>query len=324
MQPTRETIRLGAGQTFRLLQWSRDIGQIETIVAPGKTVPLAGYGEHWHYHSESELAFFRRGAGTRFVGDRIELFESGDLVLIGANVPHYWHVKGASEGLAIQWDFPLDHGVWTFGQAAPLRALAESARHGLQLQGNTARAVRDLLEHLPRRGGLGRLAAFLDLLSVLTTAPAADLRRLTARPFSLSGTGEQQEAIRRAVSYIIAHHRETVSLADLLRLTGMSRATFARQFRRHAGKSFSTFHNEVRLQAVCRLLQDTRDPIGSIALENGFNQLSFFNRLFRREFGMSPGEYRSRRAPRPPPCQSCASRHPRPARDPAKSGGSSA
>lgn len=60
-----------------------------------------------------------------------------------------------------------------------------------------------------------------------------------------------------------------------------------------AGKPFSVFLNQVRLQAVCRGLQDTAEPIGSIALNHGFNNLSFFNRLFRREFGVYPTAFRA-------------------------------
>ncbi|MCX6898775.1 MAG: AraC family transcriptional regulator [Verrucomicrobia bacterium] len=295
MQPPREDIRLGAGQTFRLLRWSHNVRRVEAVLAPGKTVPLQGYGDHWHYHRETELTLFQRGAGTRFVADCIELFESGDLVLIGANVPHYWHLRGESAGLAIQWDFPLEHGIWSFNEAAPLRALAESARRGLHIRGATADTVRRLMEQLAALTGLPRLAAFLKLLSELAAAPVRDVCPLAARSFSLSGTDEQQEAVRRAVSYIIANYREPVRLPELLRLAGMSRATFARQFHRHAGKSFSTFLNQVRLQAVCRALRDTAEPISSIALGNGFNQLSFFNRLFRREFGISPSDYRAKR-----------------------------
>ncbi|HVU27928.1 MAG TPA: AraC family transcriptional regulator [Verrucomicrobiae bacterium] len=220
------------------------------------------------------------------------MFEAGDIVLIGTNVPHYWHLRGFSEGLSIQWDFPLEHGIWTFGEAAPLRALAESSRRGLHLSGRTADVARQRMESLTTLSGLHRLAAFLDLLGELATAPARDIRLLAAQPFSLSGTDEHQEAVQRAVSYILANYREQVRLSELLRLTGMSRASFARQFRFHAGKSFSTFLNQVRLQAVCRALRNSIEPVSSIALNNGFNQLSFFNRLFRREFGINPTTYR--------------------------------
>ncbi|MFA6543629.1 MAG: AraC family transcriptional regulator [Limisphaerales bacterium] len=295
MQSSREDIRFGTGQTFRLLRWSRSVTGVEEVLAPSRTVRVQGHGDHWHYHRQTELTLIQHGAGTRFVADHIELFEPGDIVLIGANVPHYWHLRGASAGLSLQWDFPLEHAIWGFGEAAPLQVLAETARRGLHLRGATAAATRQRMETLAELTGLARLAAFIDLLAGLAAAPACEVCALSAEAFSLSGTAEHQEAVRRAVSFVFANYREPVRLAELLHLSGMSRATFARQFRRHAGKSFSTFLNQVRLQAVCRALRDTPDPVSSIALSHGFNQLSFFNRLFRREFGLSPTAYRAAR-----------------------------
>ena len=294
MNTTREDIHLAADQTCRVLRWSQSLSRVGVVRAPGSTTPAVGHGDHWHYHPATELTFIQRGTGTRFVADHIELFEAGDLVLIGANVPHYWHLRGPTAGLSLQWDFPLEHGIWSFADAAaPLQRLTESARRGLHLQGETAETIRRLIQKLPLLAGFARLTAFLHLLSVLVAARPRDLRPLSPRPFSISGTAEQQDTVRRAVSYIIAHYREPVRLPELLRLTAMSRATFARQFRRHAGKSFSTFLNQVRLQAVCRALRDKTEAVGSIAFSHGFNHLSFFNRLFRREFGLSPSAYRA-------------------------------
>lgn len=296
MQTSREDIGLGAGQTIRVLRWTSYINEVEELTADGKAVARQGRGDHWHYHPETELTLVQHGQGTRFIADHIELFESGDLVLIGSNVPHYWHVRGKSSGLAIQWHFPLQHGIWDFSEAAPMRALEEAACRGLHLKGSTAAAVRQHMERIHSLSGLQRLAGFLTIAATLASAPQCDVRPLAAQPFSLSGTDKQQEAIRRAVSYIIAHFRQTVHLPELLKLTGMSRATFSRQFHLHVGRSFSDFVNQVRLQAVCRALRDTSEPITSIAFENGFNQLSFFNRLFRRVFNMSPSDYRAKRA----------------------------
>lgn len=293
MDLQRENIQLSKGETFRLLRWQHTVREVEVVLGPGKAVPLHGEGDHWHYHPACELTFISRGAGTRLVADHIELFESGDLVLIGSNVPHYWQLRGDSAGLAIQWDFPLEHGIWSFNEAAPLRHLLNSALRGIQIRGVTADVIRQQMKTLTGHSGLSRLSMFLQILSILAAAPRQDMQPLSAQPFSMTGNIETQEAIRRAVSYILAHYRENLSLAELLKLTGMSRATFARQFLLHVGKSFSIFRNQVRLQAVCHALQVSTEPVGTIAFSHGFNQLSFFNRLFRREFGVNPSEYRA-------------------------------
>ncbi|WP_449434992.1 AraC family ligand binding domain-containing protein [Pedobacter steynii] len=44
----------------------------------------------WHYHAEVELIYFKKGNGTQFIGDSIKRFRSGDVVLVGAHLPHYW------------------------------------------------------------------------------------------------------------------------------------------------------------------------------------------------------------------------------------------
>ena len=293
MPAQRENIHLDDDETFRLLRWTGSVNRVAVIRA-GRTRQIQGHGDHWHYHRAMELTLIERGAGTRFIADHIELFEPGDLVLIGANVPHYWHPRGRSAGLSVQWDFPREHGIWSFGEtAAPILALAKSALRGLHLRGETARRTAAAMAELSHPGGLARLAAFLNLLATLTAAPKRDVRPLGALPFSMDGTDEQQEAVRRAVSYILAHYREPIRLEALLRLSGMSRATFARQFQRHAGKPFSTFLNQVRLQAVCRALLESAEPVSAIAFSHGFNQLSFFNRLFQREFRVSPSAYRA-------------------------------
>lgn len=299
MHPHQDMVQSGREGTFRLLRWNKSVAEVEIVHAPGRSVPLHGEGDHWHYHPAAELTYFMRGTGTRLVGDHVGSFEDRDLVLIGSNVPHYWHTRGASAGCAILWDFSLDHGIWSFGESVALRHLMEFARRGIHVRGLTAEKTCQRMEALGNREGLERLAGFIEILAGLTAAPRTDLVPLSAQPFSLSRSVETQEAIRRSVSYILANYRDSVRLSELLRLTGMSRATFARQFMLNVGKSFSSFRNQVRLQAVCQTLRNTTEPVGKIALDHGFNQLSFFNRLFRREFGVNPSEYRSQN-PLPP------------------------
>lgn len=293
----RENIQFSQGQAFRLIRWTEYLSKTEEVISPKKIIAHVGHGDQWHYHRQTQLTLVQQGKGSRYIADNIEFFQDGDLTLTGFNVPHHWQARGKSSGISIQWYFPEQHGIWDLHELSLLRSLEEAARKGLHVTGQTATNVRILMERMQTLTCLHRLSHLLQIISYLVNAPNHEMRALSSRSFSLSGTDEHQQAIRRAVSYINTYFREPIRLEVLLEITAMSRATFARQFQMHAGRSFSVFLNQIRLQAVCRALRDTGKPITSIALENGFNQLSLFNRLFLREFKINPTAYRERNQP---------------------------
>jgi len=295
MLPERENIQLPPGHSFRVLRWSRTLREVECVVAPGKVETLTGEGTRWHFHTEMELTLFREGQGTRFVGDHIGAFEAGDLVLLGSKLPHYWHTRGHSGGLSVQWHFPEGHPFWAFPETLPLRGIFERAGHGLRLSGLTAARVGALMNEMISVKGVEQLSLLLRVLAVIDAAPEKERMQLSARSFALAAESHYQQAISKAVRHLIASFREPVRLEDVLVLTGMSRPTFARQFKKHSGKTLSEFLNHLRLQAACRELVESDRSVLEIALGSGFTQVSFFNRLFRRLQKCSPTEYRARR-----------------------------
>ena len=291
--PPREDVCLSQGQSFRLLRWRGGPETIELLQSGARAEPWQGFGNRWHYHPEYELAAVWGARGTRFVADSVEAVDGEDVVLIGSNVPHYWDLRGSSEGLVLQWNFPRHHGVWALQESAVLLPLLDQSNRGLRIGGGLAARVTELMREMVHSEGLDRLAIFFKVLASLVAGRESERTTISKQAFSLEGSAQQQEAISRAVSHVLGNYRTGVRLDDLLRLSSMSRATFARQFQRHAGKSFSSFLNEVRIQAVCRALRETNVPVAVIALEEGFNQLSFFNRIFRRIVGCTPRQYRA-------------------------------
>lgn len=294
VRAAKETIRLPEGHSFRVLRWTRSLREVECVLDQGKTVPVVGEGAHWHFHVEMELTFIAKGQGTRFVGDHIGSFEQGDLVLIGEKLPHYWHCRGATSGVSVQWHFPESHPFWAFPELLGLRALFERAARGVIVGGQTAVEVKRLMLALIRGNGAGRLALLIGILSRLSESGESDCVPLSRRSFSLPAGRGYQKAISSAVRHLAAHFRESVRLEDLIALSGLSRSSFARQFKQHSGRSFSDFLNGLRMEAACRDLLQTGRSVMDIALASGFTQISFFNRLFRRMHGCSPSEFRKR------------------------------
>ncbi len=86
----------------------------------------------------------------------------------------------------------------------------------------------------------------------------------------------------------------SLSLKEAAAMAHMSESHFAAEFRKITQFSFSRYILEKRLQRACALLTTTRASITEVALQCGFNTISFFNRAFKERFGLSPREYRTR------------------------------
>lgn len=294
MKATKEKICLPRGQSFRVIRWSRNLEEVESVGGNGEVEKVSGEGSHWHYHAEMELTWFRKGRGTRFVGDRIERFEAGEVVLLGRNLPHYWHVEGRSSGISLQWNFPRGHAFWLLPEAAELEGLFKKASKGIRFAGGEADFAGEAMEEMTTLEGLARLGRLLSLLGYLAGLEEQDGALISARSFSLAEGSAHRGAMEKAVRYVIANFRDSIPLEDLLEITAMSRATFSRQFHVHTGRSFSKFLLQLRLETACRELSETDRTITEIAYACGFGQISFFNRSFRKAMGCSPSEFRNR------------------------------
>ncbi len=290
----REQIQIPAGHSFRVLRWRDNLQDVEQVISPLRSVRIGGVGTHWHYHQALELTLFTSGEGTRFVGDRIQPFHSGDLVLLGENLPHYWHTRGPSAGISVQWHFPPTHPFWVFPESEYLGAYFKAAARGIQYTGRTAEMLRVQLHQLAEAEGLDRLGLLLRILAASAAAPARDQCFISENSFSLSAETRHQTAMQAAIRYVLIHFREDIRLQRILEETRMSKPTFSRQFKKHCGKTFSEFVRQVRLDAVCHELAETDHAIIDVALGNGISHISFFNRMFRRTMKCSPSEYRAR------------------------------
>ena len=292
MSVQHEAIELDSRQSFRLLHWKDNLREVDSLLGPDQRVRIHGAGDRWHHHPEMELTLVQRGSGTRFVGDHIGPFESLDVVLIGANVPHFWKGLRRSSGYALQWRFDREHSIWRFPESGALQGLWELASHGLRFTGVSADAALAVVREMSQRDGCARLALLFELFDLLIKAPRKEWTKLSKRPFDLSGSHAHQPAIERVIRHILQKFREPIPLEEVLRLAGMSKATFARQFRKHAGRPFSAFVNQVRLDHACRELVASGLSVSEAAFASGFNSLSYFTRAFRSAYRCSPKEYR--------------------------------
>jgi AraC-like DNA-binding protein len=269
-----------SGQTFRLLR-----------------LELDSFRGARHRHRQLELTWIEQGTGLRFVGSSVEAFESGDLVLLGPQVPHAWVSASERAGephLATVLQFSPDlisqHGLPELGSLAGLVALAGQ---GLQIKGAARLAIVSVLRGMPQRSSLLRLADLIELLGLLQQHQASLRPILENAQHGSGGTqADEQRRIDRVLDWIHQHMDQVLTVEAAAALVHVTPAAFSRFFSREVGKSFTEYINDVRCsEASLRLLLSDR-PVAVIARECGFETMSHFNHQFRLRTGKTPREFR--------------------------------
>ena len=106
--------------------------------------------------------------------------------------------------------------------------------------------------------------------------------------------GKSLEKLKLILKYIENHYMNKITIADAAAEVQLSQSHFMKYFKNTMGTSFTSYLNEYRLTMVSRLLISSESSILDIAAESGFDNLSYFNRMFKRRFGMTPREYRKK------------------------------
>jgi AraC-like DNA-binding protein len=256
---------------------------------------------NWHYHRELELLYVIRGEGTRYVGDSIEPFFSGDLVLVGSNVPHFWQSDARyfagdptiSAELVLTQFLPdlLGEG-FTLSEFTAIRQLIARAQQGIKFGERARRHAGPLLLELTKEGGPGaaRLLGLLHVLNFLALTDDYTLLSRIGHPSLLNDASTVR--LRRVCSFLLDHYLEPIRLSEVAALANMSEKAFCRFFKRGTQKTLVQFVNDLRISHACKLLIAGQLSVSEVCFASGFNNLSHFNRMFKRTLGSSPQRYR--------------------------------
>ncbi len=248
----------------------------------------------WHFHPEIELVYVRGGQGRRRIGTHVSYFTEGDLVLIGADLPHWGfteaHTQHQSETV-VQFD-PSLLGQ-TFGQLpelADIRRLLDMARSGLSFYGNTKEELGGRMEKLLTLAPLPRL---LELISILYSLSQSDeVVSLNVSGFLQRVAVQETDRFRAVQQFVSDHFDRDVALTEVAAVATMTVPAFCRYFKKISGKTFVQYLNEYRITHACKLLAESGSTIADIAFDCGYNSLSQFNRCFKQLTLCTPSEYR--------------------------------
>jgi AraC-like DNA-binding protein len=247
----------------------------------------------WHQHPEIELTWILRGSGLRYVGDSVEPFQKGDFCLLAGGLPHTWlspeGEAGPVRSLVVQFDLARwGSALLGLPEFAKITDLFERALRGLWFDSVVANQTWEIMSR--RTSPLGRFAALLEILEQLAEHPEA--RPLAFTPWACHRRMYSDPRIHTLLAFLSSNSGGTVTQREVARLVRLTPAAFSRFFRRAMGKTFSAYVTDLRLSDACRRLLDSDHGISQIAFDVGFDNLSTFNRSFRKARGMSPRSFR--------------------------------
>ncbi len=244
-----------------------------------------------HFHPEYELTLIISGNGKRFVGDSVENFESGDLVLLGSNLPHFWRSdkpsETTSEAIVIQFstDF-VENILGKLPECKNILSMLILAKCGIKFKASFAVLLEDLID----KKDLKRLTLFIELLETLSQS--TDYQILASENFNIKPDDAENERMRKILEFTLDNFQNEVEINEVADLANLTVPSFCRYFKARTRKTYVDYLHEIRVGHARKLLIDNKLSISQIGLECGFQNLSNFHRIFKKQVGLTPLAYR--------------------------------
>ncbi|WP_431127790.1 AraC family transcriptional regulator [Flagellimonas flava] len=255
----------------------------------------------WHFHPELELVYILKSEGTRFIGDSIERFREDEVVLIGANLPHMWlndepYFDESSDLIAEGYSvhFRRDFLGNEFLNAPELKAinnLVDTAQQGIKFV-DLDISIRNEIGLLVDKDPFERMISFINILNGLAKHENKIL--LASKGYLNTLKGLKGQGMDKTYEFIFKNFNKSITLNEVAEVASMNPSAFSRFFKKVNRKTFKEYLNELRVGYACKLISEDMYNITRICFESGYNNISNFNRQFKRITGMSPSQYRKK------------------------------
>jgi AraC-like DNA-binding protein len=254
----------------------------------------------WHYHNNYEISFITEGAGKRIIADSIEDFQPGDLVFIGKNLPHVWiadkehaNVSHTFESVFLQFTSDILHpqllALPEFKYVA--RALVLSER-GLQITGETLNEISKWMLQMPYMEGFDRIIHFYMILDII--GRSTHWNPLASKEYMKTRFTPGNKRVAKIHEYLMNNYKYEVDLNQLAKIINMTESALCRFFKSNTGMTLFEYLNRIKTDFACKLLMNNDLSILEVCLDSGYNNLSHFNKQFKKNTGLSPSEYRKK------------------------------
>jgi AraC-like DNA-binding protein len=247
-----------------------------------------------HQHEEIQLCTIIKGSGTLIVGDAINDYKAGDVLVIGSNLPHVFKSNVASKETSFMislffTEVSFGRDFFHLDDFKELTSFFKKSLFGCKLLSNEQK-IQKLFLALQKASNLKRFIVFFEILKLIKsskTKPLADF--VSPKKY----TDNEGKRMRNIMDYTIRHFNTDITLQKISSTANISPNAFCRYFKQRTNKTYFSFLNELRVDHACKLLVGNKElSISEIAFESGFQNLSNFNRKFKEVKKTTPSSYR--------------------------------
>jgi len=249
-----------------------------------------------HYHEDLELNLIINAKGARrVVGDHISEIDSKELVLVGSNLPHVWKTYKCKskeiKEVTIQFHKDLfDEKFLQKNQLTFIKSMLENSNRGILFSRLTIEQLAPRIISLQQKQGFDSVLELMSILNDLSVS--RNKQTLSATTFNNANLSYNSRRIEKAFQYLNQNFDKPVTLGEVAKLNNMTEASFSRFFKTRTGITFIDSITEMRLGHATRMLIETTHSVAEIAYKCGFNNISNFNRVFKKRKNCTPKEFR--------------------------------
>lgn len=247
-----------------------------------------------HQHEEIQLSFIIEGEGTLIVGDTINYYTKGDVLIIGGNIPHVFK----SDNKPIEKSHMLSlfftkqsfgNGFFELEELKELEGFFKRAKHGFKIT-SRLKLIKDLFLKIEESTKLNR---FIILLQLLKIASKCNYKSLSSFIYDKKYSDNEGNRMRNVFEYTMNHFKKEITLNSISEVANMTKNAFCKYFKKRTNKTYIQFLTELRIEHASKLLLSNKDlSISEVCEKSGFNNISNFNRQFKIVKKSSPSLFK--------------------------------
>ena len=247
-----------------------------------------------HYHQSYEIVYVHKGMGTIVAGDREVEYHDGTLLFLGPCIPHFGFSNSMHEDnfeIVIHFDKSfVEHKLSVFPELSSVIRFIEESGKFLIFSPLTKLRLQPSFEGIAGLEPPNQLIALCDILLRMEQYPGVE--ELFNEYFG--NRYAQNSQIHQIIDYINHNYGQKISTRDVAGEIGLTTNSFCRMFKKTTGKAFISYLNHYRIARASKMLIETDDNISTIMYKCGFDNQSYFSKIFLQHQNMSPRDYRKK------------------------------